>query len=497
MYFKENWRSVAEKEPPFGRIDIFQTSPKRWRLTCIEAFQTRVSKKVVEMQFEFSSGAKHILQTLTGAGYEAYLVGGCVRDLLRDEEPHDWDICTSARPEETEGCFAGQRIIETGLKHGTVTVLEDGKPYEITTYRTEGPYSDSRRPDFVEFVSSLEADLARRDFTMSAIAMGLDGSLRDPFGGAADIQAGLIRCVGEPAHRFQEDGLRVMRALRFAAVLGYGIEERTAQAIHENRHMLDHVAAERINVELCKLLVGANVGEILRQYPDVLCQFWPQLGPLVTLEQNSPWHCWGGWEHSIHAVEAAPADLILRLTMLLHDIGKPACKSTDENGIDHFYGHPAVSAKLADQMLRALKFDNKTRERVVTLVEHHDVQIPNRERSIRRWMGRLGPETFFQLLEVKRADGMGQAHELVKSRLSELEEMKAEAEEIIAQGQCFSLKNLAVNGRDVIAAGVAPGPEVGWVLNRLLKWVVNGEFPNDRDTLLQLLRPDDGPPVGM
>ena len=449
------------------------------------------------MKFEIPVGAQKILRTLTDAGYEAYLVGGCVRDLLRGVEPHDWDICTSTRPEETEACFTGQRIIETGLKHGTVTVLEEGEPYEITTYRTEGPYSDSRRPDFVEFVSSLEADLARRDFTMNAIAMGLDGSLRDPFGGGADIEAGLIRCVGESAHRFREDGLRVMRALRFAAVLGYGIEKRTAQAIHENRRMLEHVAAERINVELCKLLVGANVSEILRQYPDVFCQFWPQLEPLVTLEQNNPWHCWGGWEHTIHAVEAAPADLVLRLTMLLHDIGKPACKSTDENGIDHFYGHPAVSAKLADEMLQGLKFDNKTRERVVTLVEYHDVQIPNRERYIRKWLGRLGPETFFQLLEVKRADGMGQAHELVKSRLSELEEMKAEAEEIIAQGQCSSLKNLAVNGRDVIAAGVAPGPEVGWVLNRLLKWVVNGEFPNDRDTLLQLLRPDDGPPVGM
>lgn len=449
------------------------------------------------MKFEIPVGAQKILRTLTDAGYEAYLVGGCVRDLLRGVEPHDWDICTSTRPEETEACFTGQRIIETGLKHSTVTVLEEGEPYEIATYRTEGPYSDSRRPDFVEFVSSLEADLARRDFTMSAIAMGLDGSLRDPFGGAADIQAGLIRCVGEPAHRFQEDGLRGMRALRFAAVFGYEIEGKTAQAIHENRHMLEHVAAERINVELCKLLVGANVGETLRQYPDVLCQFWPELGPLVTLEQNNPWHCWGGWEHTIHAVEAAPADLVLRLTMLLHDIGKPACKSTDENRIDHFYGHPAVSAKLADEMLQGLKFDNKTRERMVTLVEYHDVQIPNRERYIRKWLGRLGPETFFQLLEVKRADGMGQAHELVKSRLSELEEMKAEAEEIIAQGQCFSLKNLAVNGRDVIAAGVAPGPEVGWVLNRLLKWVVNGEFPNDRDTLLQLLRPDDGPPVGM
>ncbi len=333
------------------------------------------------MRFDIPAGARHILQTLNGAGFEVYLVGGCVRDLLRGVEPHDWDICTSALPEETEACFAGQRIIETGLKHGTVTVLEGGGPYEITTYRTEGPYSDSRRPDFVRFVPDLEEDLARRDFTMNAIAMDLDGNLRDPFGGADDIRAGLIRCVGEPAQRFQEDGLRVMRvmrvmrALRFAAVFGYEIEKQTACAIHENRAMLDRVAAERINVELCKLLTGSNAGNVLRQYPDVLCEFWPELGPLVTLEQNNPWHCWGGWEHTIHAVEGAPADVTLRLTMLLHDIGKPSCKSTDEEGIDHFYGHPAVSAQMADQMLWALMFDNKTRERVVLLVERHDAQL--------------------------------------------------------------------------------------------------------------------------
>ena len=439
------------------------------------------------MKFELSSGAKHILQTLTGAGYEAYLVGGCVRDLLRGVEPHDWDICTSARPEETEHCFVGHRLIKTGLKHGTVTVLEDGEPYEITTYRTEGPYSDSRRPDYVEFVSSLEADLARRDFTMNAIAMGLDGSLEDPFGGANDIKTGLIRCVGEPARRFQEDGLRVMRALRFGAVFGYEIEEKTAQAIHENRHTLEHVAAERINVELCKLLVGSKAGNILRQYPDVFCQFWPQLEPLVTLEQNNPWHCWGGWEHTIHAVEAAPPDLVLRLTMLLHDIGKPTCKSTDENKIDHFYGYPAISVKLADQILRNLKFDNKTRERVVTLVEHHDVQIPCRDRSIRKWLGRLGPETFFQLLKVKQADGMGQDYELVKDRLGELERMTVKAEEIVAQGQCFSMKDLAINGRDVIVAGVVPGPEVGRVLNGLLGQVLDGLVPNNREALLSLI----------
>ncbi|MCI9158879.1 MAG: HD domain-containing protein [Lawsonibacter sp.] len=440
------------------------------------------------MRSEIPSGAQKILQTLTAAGYEAYLVGGCVRDLLRGVEPHDWDICTSARPEETERCFAGQRIIETGLKHGTVTVLEESEPYEITTYRTEGPYSDSRRPDFVRFVSSLEADLARRDLTMNAIAMGLDGSLRDPFGGAADIQTGLIRCVGEPDQRFQEDGLRVMRALRFAAVLGYEIEERTTQAIHENRHMLEHVAAERIDAELCKLLVGTNVGEILRQYPDVFCQFWPQLEPLIGLEQNTPWHCWGGWEHTIHAVEAAPADLILRLTMLLHDIGKPACRSTDEDGIDHFYGHPAVSAKLADEMLRGMRFDNKTRARVVALVERHDVQIPLRSQAIRKWLSRLGPETFFQLLEVKRADNMGQAGELVRDRLAELDALRTRAEEILAQGQCLSLKDLAVDGRDVIAAGIAPGPEVGRTLNALLERAVSGEVENQREVLLELLR---------
>ena len=299
------------------------------------------------MKFEIPDGARRILQTLNSADHEAYLVGSCVRDLLRGVEPHDWDICTSALPEETEQCFADRRVIETGLKHGTVTVLEGGEPYEITTYRTEGPYSDSRRPDFVRFVPNLEEDLARRDFNMNAIAMDLQGNLRDPYGGADDIKSRLIRCVGEPDQRFQEDGLRVMRVLRFAAVFGYEIEEQTAQAVHENRTMLDRVAAERINAELCKLLVGQNAGDVLRQYPDVFCQFWPELGPLVTLEQNNPWHCWGGWEHTIHTLETAPADVTLRLTMLLHDIGKPACKSTDEQGIDHFYGHPAVSAQMA------------------------------------------------------------------------------------------------------------------------------------------------------
>lgn len=439
------------------------------------------------VKMKLSAGVRRILQTLDGAGFDAYLVGGCVRDLLRGVEPHDWDICTSALPEETEQCFADRRVIETGLKHGTVTVLEEGEPYEITTYRTEGPYSDSRRPDFVRFVPNLEEDLARRDFTMNAISMDLQGNLRAPYGGADDIKSRLIRCVGEPDQRFQEDGLRVMRALRFAAVFGYEIEEQTAQAVHENRTMLDWVAAERINAELCKLLVGQNAGDVLRQYPDVLCQFWPQLGPLVTLEQHNPWHCWGGWEHTIHALEAVPTDVTLRLAMLLHDIGKPACKSTDEQGVDHFYGHPAVSAQLADQMLQALKFDNKTRERVVLLVARHDAQLPPRSQVIRRWLNRLGPETFFQLLEVKRADNMGQAPEKVQDRLGELDVIRAKAEQILAEQQCLTLKDLAVDGRDVIAAGIEPGPEIGRILEGLLGRILDGEIQNDRSILLEMI----------
>ncbi len=439
------------------------------------------------MRADIPAGAERILRTLTGAGFEAYLVGGCVRDLLRGAPPHDWDICTSALPEETEACFAGRRIIKSGLKHGTVTVLEAGGPYEITTYRTEGPYSDSRRPDFVRFVPDLGQDLARRDFTMNAAAMDLEGNLRDPFHGAEDIRTGVIRCVGEPAQRFREDGLRVMRALRFAAAFGYEIETSTAQAVHENRAMLDKVAAERINVELCGLLAGQSAGEILRRYPDVLCQFWPELGPLVSLEQRTPWHCWGGWEHTIHAVEAIPADVTLRLAALLHDVGKPYCKSTDGQGIDHFYGHPAAGAELANGMLRALKFDNATRKRVVKLVERHDAQIAPQGRVIRRWLNRMGAEAFFQLLELKRADAMGQAPEKAAGRLAELTEIRAEAERAIAEGQCFALKDLAVDGRDVIAAGASPGPEVGRILNALLERVLGGGAANERGALLGLV----------
>lgn len=440
------------------------------------------------MRADIPAGARTILSGLAAGGFEAWLVGGCVRDLLRGATPQDWDICTSALPREIEGCFPGVRVVETGVKHGTVALLLDDGLYEVTTYRTDGTYSDGRHPDAVRFVSRLEADLERRDFTINAMALGLDGELRDPFGGAEDVRRGIVRCVGDPDRRFQEDGLRLMRCLRFSACLGYAIEDGTGAAVGRNLEMLDRVAAERVNGELCKLLMGPGCVDVLRAYPEVFCRFWPQLGPLVNLAQNNPWHCWGGWEHTLHALAAAPEDLVVRLAVLLHDVGKPPSKTTDDQGVDHFYGHAAVGAELAEDMLRALKFDNDTRKAVVTLVERHDAPIFETEKSVRRWLGRLGAEAFFRLLEVKRCDANGQNHGEVPRRLAAIETLRAMAREIIAQGQCFSLKDLAVNGNDVIAAGVAPGPAVGAALAELLEQVVDGRLPNDRAALLEALR---------
>ena len=427
-----------------------------------------------------------LLAQLNTAGFEAYLVGGCVRDLLRFAQPQDWDICTSALPEETKACFSGCQVLETGLRHGTVTVLLDHRPYEITTYRADGPYSDGRRPDSVAFVPDLTEDLARRDFTVNAMALGLDGVVRDPFGGREDLERGLIRCVGDPDRRFQEDGLRLMRALRFSATLDYAIEPATGAAIRRNLSMLDHVAAERVNVELRKLLLGRRRVDVLREYPEVFCRFWPQLEPLVRLAQHNPHHCYGGWEHTLHALAAAPEDLVVRLAVLLHDIGKPSCKTTDEAGVDHFYGHPQAGAELADEMLRALKFDNATRERVVTLVRWHDAPVHLTEKSVRRWLGRLGEEALLQLLEVKRCDSMGQDPVLVQDRLADNAALGELVRDVVAQGQCFALRDLAVDGRDLLGLGIPPGPEVGRVLAALLDAVIDQGTPNEKGALLEV-----------
>ena len=429
-------------------------------------------------------GAETLLRRLNTRGYEAYVVGGCVRDLLRGVTPHDWDICTSALPGETKAVCSEFPVVETGLQHGTVTVLLDSTPYEVTTYRVDGRYSDGRRPDHVTFTPSLTEDLARRDFTMNAIAMDVEGNLVDPFGGRSDIENGVVRCVGEPDRRFREDGLRVMRGLRFAATLGYAIHPETAAALHRCRAMLEQVAAERIWSELKRLLTGSGVLPVLLDYPDVLSVFWPELGEMVGFDQRNPWHCWDVWEHTARAVAAVPAEVPVRLAMLLHDVGKPRCCSVDKDGVGHFYGHAALSAQLAEEMLHRLRSERETARAVVELVKRHDLPLSTDLKLLRRRLNQLGEERLLQLVEVQRGDALAQTPELVTQRLEELEEIKEAIRQLIAEGACTSVKMLAVTGRDLMEGGWQPGPALGARLQFLLDQVLDGKLPNQKEALL-------------
>ena len=425
---------------------------------------------------------QEVLETLIAAGHEAWCVGGCVRDTLLGRTPEDWDVTTSARPEETMALF-GRRALPTGLRHGTVTVRTDRSGVEVTTFRCDGTYHDHRRPDTVTFTRSLEEDLKRRDFTVNAMALGLDGTIRDPFGGQKDLAAGILRCVGEPDRRFDEDALRILRALRFAAGLGFDIEEKTAAGIHRNKALVGDIAAERIQVELFKLLCGKNALAVLRAYPDVIGVFWPEVLPMVGLDQRNHHHCYDVWEHTIHAVTAVPGEPELRCAALLHDIGKPATFTVDENGVGHFRGHAAVSEELADGMLRRLKCSAEFRGTVVRLVEWHDRDIPRTDKAIRRALGKLGERDLRRLIALKRADNLAQSPTYF-SRQRELDKGEAILDRLLAEDACFSLKQLAVNGRDLIEMG-AFGPVVGQMLNALLDRVLDGDVPNGREALLK------------
>ena len=428
---------------------------------------------------------KSVLETLEAAGYEAWCVGGCVRDALLGRTPDDWDVTTSALPEETLRLF-DRNAIPTGLQHGTVTVRSGGRSIEVTTYRVDGEYRDHRRPESVTFTRSLEEDLKRRDFTVNAMACSARGELRDYFGGQVDLQNRVLRCVGEPDQRFCEDALRILRGMRFAAVLGFEIDSDTADSIHRNCALLSKIAVERVWVELSKLLVGPDAVRILREYPDVLGVFWPEIPTMVGFEQKNPHHCYDLWEHSLHAMEAVPADLVLRCSALLHDIGKQNCFTEDEEGIGHFYGHGALSRELADAMLRRLKTSNEFRETVVRLVDWHDREIPRTERSIRRALRQLGEDEFRRLLKLKRADNLAQAPE-DRCRVLEWDWAEEILEQLLAADACFSLKQLAVNGGDMMRLGIMGRP-IGVILDTLLDDVVNGALPNERDTLLNAAR---------
>lgn len=426
-----------------------------------------------------------VLRTLEAAGHEAWCVGGCVRDTLLGREPEDWDVAASALPEATMELFAGHAI-PTGLRHGTVTVRTDHCSVEVTTYRLDGPYQDHRRPETVAFTRSLEEDLARRDFTVNAMALSLRGELRDPFGGQEDLKRRMLRCVGDPDRRFCEDALRIMRVLRFAAVLGFSIEPSTGESIHRNGPLLRAIAGERIQAELWKLLGGPCAAAVLRAYPDVVGVFWPELLPMVGFDQHNRHHCYDVWEHTLHAVEAAPTDAVTRCAALLHDIGKPACFTLDEDGVGHFYGHGAVSRDLAEQMLRRLRCSTEFRETVTRLVEWHDRDIPRTDKSIRRALRLLGEEDLRRLIALKRADNLAQAP-AYWDRQMELDKAERILKEILEQDACFSLRQLAVNGRDMLRLGLS-GPAIGRVLETLLDGVMSGQLPNEPAALLDTAR---------
>ena len=432
---------------------------------------------------EIPSYARSVVDKLERFGFEAYVVGGCVRDSLLGLTPKDWDVCTNATPQEVLRVFRNQPVIKTGLKHGTVTVMVNREPVEVTTFRIDGEYSDNRHPDRVIFVSRVEEDLARRDFTINAMAYNPGRGLVDAFGGQEDLAAGLIRCVGEPDDRFNEDGLRIMRALRFAARYDFGIESETAFSIRRNRHLLENVSVERIYKELKGILVGKGVLSMLLAFPDVMSVIIPELAPGIGFEQHTPYHRYDVWTHTAHAVQAAPADETLRLAMLLHDVAKPACFTRGEDGIGHFYGHPDKGADMARAILNRLKSDNATLNRVVTLVKEHDNTFPTTRAGMRRFVGRLGEDVVEQLFAVKRADHAAQSDFMQKEKAAVLREAALLIDELMAEEHAFTIKDLHINGRTLMDMGVPAGPEVGRILKTLLDEVQEDTLPNTPQAL--------------
>ncbi len=438
------------------------------------------------ISIEIPSGAARILETLAAAGYEAYVVGGCVRDSLLQRQPDDWDITTSATPEAVKSLF--RRTVDTGIQHGTVTVRMEKESYEVTTYRVDGDYADGRHPTQVTFTPSLREDLMRRDFTINAMAYSPAEGLVDEFDGIGDLRRGIIRAVGDPVQRFGEDALRMMRAVRFAAQLGFRIEDATRQGIRDLCGNLRLVSAERIRVELEKLLCSPHPGELRELYRlGLMDVFLPELSTCMRCGQNSPHHCDTVGEHIIHSTEAVRNDRVLRLTMLFHDIAKPLVKTTDEDGLDHFRGHVRRSAEMADGILRRLKYDNDTRKTVVKLIAWHDQSMGESRTDLRRKLSALGAEYFPLLMEVKRADLEAQSDYRREEKRAAVDRWVHEWEEIRAAKDALTIADLAVSGKDLIAMGMHPGLQVGEILRSMLEDVL--EFPehNTREYLLENL----------
>lgn len=439
------------------------------------------------IKIDLPKDVESIISQIEAAGFEAYAVGGCIRDSLLHREPNDWDITTSAKPQDIKQIF--RRTIDTGIQHGTVTVMMGDEGYEITTYRIDGEYEDGRHPKEVSFTASLEEDLKRRDFTINALAYNETRGLVDLFDGIGDMERKVIRCVGEAKQRFTEDALRIMRAVRFAGQLGYEIEEETYKAMKELAPNLKKISAERIQVELVKLLVSPHPDLLKCAYEaGITKEFMPEFDLCMETAQNHPHHCYGVGDHIIHTIMSIEPTKELRLAALFHDIGKPVVKTVDEKGIDHFYGHPHLSAKMAQDIMKRLKFDNETIKIVSKLVEFHDYKFVESLKGMRRGITKIGEEAFPQIFEIKKADMLAQSMYQRTEKEEALQKAKELYQEVLARKDCLSLKDLAVTGYDLMEVGVPKGKELGEALHYLLSIVLDEPEKNEKNILLEEIK---------
>lgn len=435
------------------------------------------------MTMDMPKNVDTAINLLQSAGFEAYAVGGCVRDSLLGKTPNDWDITTSAKPENMKSVFADFHCIDTGIKHGTVTVVIVGEPLEITTFRLDGEYEDNRHPKSVTFTSDLGADLGRRDFTINAMAYSKMTGTVDLFGGQNDLKNKIIRCVGDPDRRFNEDALRILRALRFASALDFEIEEKTAQSLLKNCALLGNISEERIAKELLKLVCGKGAKRILTDFAPVLFEILPELQPMYKNSHDNPHHCYDIYEHTLIAVESIDPEPTLRFAMLLHDCGKPAVKKFDENGVAHFYGHQRISAEISAQILARLKVSNKFRDEILFLVSNHDRwELYENTEKMPRYLSKFGLDGVLKLLKVMRADVLAQSPEY-RYRLDQIADAEEIAKNLAAQKPCLSLSELQINGRTLMDIGIPQGRKLGAVLAQLLDEVIDGVTKNTQEAL--------------
>lgn len=437
------------------------------------------------MKIKLPKNVNLIIKTLEKNGFEAYIVGGCVRDSILDITPQDWDITTDAKPKDILTCFKDYKTIETGIKHGTVTVVIDKETFEITTYRIDGDYKDNRHPENVMFSDKLEYDLARRDFTVNAMAYNPKTGLVDLYGGMNDLKYKAIRCVGDADTRFKEDSLRILRALRFASVYDFTIEVNTSNAIIENAKLLNNISSERINAEFSKLICGNSATYILNRYKRIIAIFIPEIEVMFDFDQNNPHHNKTLWKHTLSSMLHIDNDLLLRLTMFFHDIGKPLAQKYDEvKKLCHYKAHNIYSCAIAENVMKRLRYSNEVINNTKELIYYHDVRFKDNKKLIKKVLSKIGEEKFRMLLKVQKADILAQSFYMREEKLSDLALSEEKFEEVIRDNECFSLKDLAVNGRDLIHLGITKGEEIGKTLDTLLNLVIEGKLKNEKELLL-------------